>query len=176
MSKRIKIIFLCMIVFILLFACKDKNSDPQKLSIAVIPKGTTHMFWQSIHAGALKAEHELNIEVLWMGPEKEDDRQQQIALVDNQVMNQVSGIVLAPLDKLALRRPVRNAVEKNVPVLIIDSGLADSVFSYYIKIEKSFLRTGNLYCHRQGKDYEKINFDNRVFTGNRISQSLAVLK
>jgi uncharacterized membrane protein len=58
MFKEIKIIFLCMILFILQFACKDNVSDPQKLSIAVIPKGTTHMFWQSIHAGALKAKHE----------------------------------------------------------------------------------------------------------------------
>jgi ribose transport system substrate-binding protein len=138
MRYWLKIFFFFYILFIFLFACKDKSSAPEKLSIAVIPKGTTHMFWQSVHAGALKAKHELGVEVLWMGPEKEDDRQQQIALVDNQVMNQVSGIVLAPLDKISLRRPVRNAVEKKVPVLIIDSDLADSEDIY-----TSFVATDN---------------------------------
>ena len=28
-------------------------------TIAVIPKGTTHEFWKSIHAGAVKAQQEL---------------------------------------------------------------------------------------------------------------------
>ena len=52
-------------------------------TIAVIPKGTTHEFWKSIHAGAVKAERELNgkgikTEIIWKGPLKEDDRDQQI--------------------------------------------------------------------------------------------------
>ena len=32
-------------------ACAGGGS-PARLSIAVIPKGTSHVFWQSIHAGA----------------------------------------------------------------------------------------------------------------------------
>ena len=37
-------------------------------TIAVIPKGTTHEFWKSIHAGAVKASRELNVEIIWKGP------------------------------------------------------------------------------------------------------------
>jgi len=122
----------------ILLACKQRSADADKLTIAVIPKGTTHVFWQSIHAGALKAAHELDVNAIWLGPEKEDDRQQQIALVDNQVMNQVSGIVLAPLDEMALRRPVADAVQKGIPVVIIDSGLKDSEDVY-----TSFIATNN---------------------------------
>ena len=50
--------------------------------IAVIPKGTTHEFWKSVHAGAVKAERELNaggkevVHVIWQGLLKEDDREQ----------------------------------------------------------------------------------------------------
>jgi ribose transport system substrate-binding protein len=52
-------------------------AEPYK--IAVIPKGTTHEFWKSIHAGAKKAEMELkaagvNVQIIWKGPLKEDDR------------------------------------------------------------------------------------------------------
>jgi len=135
---RIKATAVLIIIIMILLACKQRSADADKLTIAVIPKGTTHVFWQSIHAGALKAAHELDVNAIWLGPEKEDDRQQQIALVDNQVMNQVSGIVLAPLDEMALRRPVADAVQKGIPVVIIDSGLKDSEDVY-----TSFIATNN---------------------------------
>ena len=80
--------------------------------IMVIPKGTTHEFWKTIHAGAKKAADELgNVELIWQGPQKEDDRVQQIQLVQNAIAAKVDGIVLAPLDSRALvgrsRRPWR---------------------------------------------------------------------
>ena len=71
--------------------------------IAVIPKGTTHSFWKSVQAGAEKAGQELGVEILWKGPLKEDDRAQQIAVVQQFVASGVSAIVLAPLDDTALR-------------------------------------------------------------------------
>jgi ribose transport system substrate-binding protein len=101
---------------------------PKSYTIAVIPKGTTHEFWKSINAGAFKARDELrakgyDIDVIWKGPLREDDRDQQIQVVENFTMRRVSGIVLAPLDSQALVRPVHNAIAARVPVVIIDSGL-----------------------------------------------------
>jgi ribose transport system substrate-binding protein len=130
---------LLFVLLIGLFACgSDGPGGQEEITIAVIPKGTTHIFWESVHAGAIKASVELGVEVRWVGPEKEDDRQQQIAVVDNQVLNQVSGIVLAPLDARALRRPVRDAVNRDVPVIIIDSDLYESEDIY-----TSFIATDN---------------------------------
>ena len=137
MVKWLSILISFTAVFCFL-SCERKTSSTQQMTISVIPKGTTHVFWISIHAGAIKASKELNVKAIWMGPEKEDNRQQQIALVDNQVMNQVDGIVLAPLDAMALRRPVRAAVRKNIPVVIIDSDLKDSEGIYV-----SFIATDN---------------------------------
>lgn len=96
--------------------------------IAVIPKGTTHEFWKSINAGAKKAELELkaqgiNVQIIWKGPLKEDDREQQIQVVENFVAQRVSGIVLAPLDRKGLVAPVEMATRGKIPVVIIDSGL-----------------------------------------------------
>jgi len=127
---------LCIVV---LFSCGEKKPKKERLTISVIPKGTTHIFWKSIHAGAVKASEEFDVDMVWIGTEKEDNRQQQIALVDNQVMNQVDGIVLAPLDGMALRRPVRTAVRGGIPVVIIDSDLIDSDAIY-----TSFVATDNL--------------------------------
>src|SRR5262245_24572400 len=97
-------------------------------TIAVIPKGTTHEFWKSVNAGAVKAQRELTaqgtkVDVIWKGPLREDDRDQQIQVVENFMAHQVSAIVLAPLDYQALVRPVHNAVRAKVPVVVIDSDL-----------------------------------------------------
>jgi ribose transport system substrate-binding protein len=99
--------------------------------VMVIPKGTTHEFWQSIHAGAVKAAEEHgDVEVIWQGPLKEDERGEQIKLVQEAVAKGVDGIVLAPLDAKALVDPVEQAIAKGIPVVIIDSGLeSDKVVS-----------------------------------------------
>jgi len=96
--------------------------------IAVIPKGTTHEFWNAIHAGARKAERELkaegvNLQVIWKGPLREDDREQQIQVVENFIGQRLSGLVLAPLDRRGLVAPVETAVRAKIPVVLIDSDL-----------------------------------------------------
>ena len=96
---------------------------PGAKNIAVIPKGTTHVFWKSVEAGARQAGQELGVNILWKGPLKENDRAQQIAIVEQFASEGVAGIVLAPLDDTALRRPVQAAMEKGTPVVIIDSAL-----------------------------------------------------
>lgn len=95
----------------------------KKLRIAVIPKGSTHEYWKSIHEGADKAAAELGCEIIFKGPMKEDDREDQIKVVDDQVSTKVDGIVLAPLDNVALARPANDAVKAGIKVVIIDSGL-----------------------------------------------------
>jgi ribose transport system substrate-binding protein len=99
------------------------------IEIAVIPKGTSHDFWKCIHAGARKAEAEVNaqgtvrLKVSWKGPLKEDETTDQVNLVDTFVSRGVDGIVLAPLDKAALLRPVQAATRIGIPVVVMDSGL-----------------------------------------------------
>jgi ribose transport system substrate-binding protein len=110
-----------------------------KLKIAVIPKGTTHLFWKSVEAGARKAEAELGVEIIWKGPLKENDRAQQIAIVEQFVTEGVSGIVLAPLDDAALVRPVSAAAQKKIPVVIFDSALKGEPGRDFV----SFVATNN---------------------------------
>ena len=100
-----------------------RRPDGGKTTIAVIPKGTSHVFWQSIHAGAAKAAQELDVDIIWRGPLREDDRASQVAEVEGFITRGVSGIVLAPLDEAALVGPVGDAARANIPVVIIDSGL-----------------------------------------------------
>jgi len=126
-------------------------ADPSKLTIAVIPKGTTHVFWQSIRAGAEKAGGELGVNIVWRGPLREDDRDAQVSEVQNAVSRGVSGICLAPLDESALVQPVQEAQQKKIPVVIFDSGLKGSDYV-------SFVATDNLKGGRLG--------------GERLAQSI----
>lgn len=95
-----------------------------RLRIAVVPKGTTHEFWKSVHAGAVKASRELDVDVVWKGPLKEDDLKAQVDVVSTFVAQGVSGIVLAPLNDTALRAPVHAATQNKIPVVVFDSDLA----------------------------------------------------
>ena len=100
-----------------------KEAGGGGLTIAVIPKATSHVFWQSIHAGAEKAAQELGVKVIWRGPTREDDRDSQVSEVEGFISRGVNGIVLAPLDESALVSPVSAAGRAKIPVVIIDSGL-----------------------------------------------------
>ncbi|HYX81811.1 MAG TPA: substrate-binding domain-containing protein [Gemmatimonadales bacterium] len=118
------------------FGCRQSGS--RAVSIAVIPKGTTHEFWKSIHAGAVQAARELSeeqgatpVKIIWKGPLREDDREQQIQVVEGFASQGVQGIVLAPLDDRALARPVEEAKRAGVPTVIIDSRLeSDAIVSF----------------------------------------------
>ncbi len=100
--------------------------------IAVIPKGTTHEFWKTVHAGAIKAGREEGADIIWQGPAKEDDRKGQIEVVQNFTSRGLDAIVLAPLDETALARPVEAAVKRGIPVIIIDSDLKSKAFSSFV--------------------------------------------
>lgn len=136
-------------------ACSEKTSGPsgsgtaKTLRIAVIPKGTTHEFWKSIHAGAVRAEHELGVKIIWKGPQKEDDRAQQITVVEDFISSGVDGIVLAPLDDRALMRPVQDAAREKIPVVIIDSALQGSDYVSYVATDN--YKGGVLAARRLGE-------------------------
>lgn len=142
-------------------ACRKKEAGPpsssgRTLDIAVIPKGTTHEFWKAIHSGAARAGRELGVEILWKGPQREDDRAQQITVVEDFISSGVDGIVLAPLDDRALMRPVQDALREKIPVVIIDSALQGSDYVSYVATDNykggvlAARRLGEL-LHGQGK-------------------------
>jgi len=122
---------------ILVVGCSDKASDPaaggpKKLRIAMIPKGTTHEFWKSVHFGGDRAAKEENVELLWEGPLLENDTESQIRIVESVIAKKVDGICLAPNDSQALIAIVKQAKGRKIPTVIFDSGLEapESIVSY----------------------------------------------
>jgi ribose transport system substrate-binding protein len=109
------------------------GGPPKRLRIAVIPKGTTHEFWKSVHYGAEEAARLHGVDVIWRGSLQESDRSGQINVVQNFVTQKVDGICLAPLASQALVAPVTEARDSGIPVVIFDSGLDDdSIIVSYV--------------------------------------------
>jgi ribose transport system substrate-binding protein len=145
--------YLLLLCSVSLLALTAFAADPP-YTIAVIPKGTTHEFWKSVNAGAVKAERELTaqgtkVKIIWKGPLREDDRDQQIQVVENFMARQVSAIVLAPLDSQALVRPVHNATRAKVPVVIIDSDLKSDEYVSFVATDN--YKGGQLAGEQMGK-------------------------
>lgn len=113
---------------VLTVGCVSSSSTPdgkKKLRIAVVPKGTAHEFWKSIHAGAQKAAEERGVEIIWKGPQIENDTAGQINTVRDFITKGVDGICLAPNHSQSLVEVVEEASLSDIPVVVFDSGLAE---------------------------------------------------
>jgi ribose transport system substrate-binding protein len=122
-----------LLVVALLPGCSSETTPASnRITLAVIPKGTSHAFWQSVHAGARRAARELGVEIVWRGPLREDDRDAQISEVENAIGRGVSGIAVAPLDETALVQPVESAQRRGIPVVIFDSGLKSDQYVSFV--------------------------------------------
>jgi ribose transport system substrate-binding protein len=117
--------------------------------IAVVPKGLTHEFWQSIRRGAeraaadLKAEDGIRVEILWDGPSKESDAQDQIKIINQKSSQGIQGLVLAPQDSKAMVPSVEQCVANNIPVVVIDSGLDEAVLKEKPDLIVKYVATNN---------------------------------
>jgi ribose transport system substrate-binding protein len=107
-------------------AADNLPASETKHVIAVIPKGTTHIYWQSVKAGAEAAGKEFGYVIQWNGPERETDRERQIQIIEDFIVQKVDGVVLAPLDRDALVPSVDKLASMKIPCAIVDSGINTS--------------------------------------------------
>src|SRR5215469_2181871 len=140
---------LCMVL-----SCNRHSDSAKSYTIAVIPQGSTHEYWKSIHAGALKAAQELKsqgvaVNIIWKAPLREDDREQQTQVVEGFISQNVSGIVLAPFDSHALVRPVEEAAAAGIPTLVVDSGLDSQKIISFVATDNK--KGGALAADQMGK-------------------------
>lgn len=113
---------------ILLASCQRSR----KKIIAVVPKGTAHLFWVSVEAGAMAAGQDFGVEVLWNGPPVETDYSRQIEIVDSMVARRVDALAVAPTERQALVRPINRAIAQGIPVTVFDSGLDSNNYLCFV--------------------------------------------
>jgi ribose transport system substrate-binding protein len=148
-------LFSALVIALLFVAGCGKSGDKgaagkdKKITIAVIPKGTTHEFWKAVHAGAIKASKELGVEIVWKGPLREDDREEQNQIMETFISSGASGIVLAPLDDRALLPTVTEAKGRGISTVIIDSNLQGDVHASFVATDN--YKGGTLAAERMGE-------------------------
>lgn len=140
---RYPILLLSLFSFTLSAVAEEKA----KPVIALIPKGSAHVFWKSVESGALKAGEDLGVQVLWSAPEREDDRRQQMGMVDSMIIRKVDVLCLAPLDGVALREKAEKATKANIPVIIFDSPLSKAE-----GVSISYVGTDNFAAGKRGAE------------------------
>lgn len=120
---------LCSLAAILILAgC----GGSRKKVIGVVPKGTSHLFWVSVQAGAMAAGHDLGVEVLWNGPATETEYSRQIEIVDSMIARHVDGLALAAQDRTALDASLDRAARAGIPVTVFDSGVDSTNYMTFV--------------------------------------------
>src|SRR5947209_3018683 len=94
-----------------------------KKTIAVIPKGTSALFWVSVHAGAAAAGQQLGVNIVWNGPAQETEYDRQVQIVDSMIARHVDGLAIAAAERKALVPPIDRAAALGIPVTVFDSGV-----------------------------------------------------
>lgn len=150
MKKALPIVVLVVIAIVFMaIGIANKGKEPGKYQIAVIPKGTTHIFWQSIYRGAKDAGEEAGVEIFWHGPERESSREKQIQIVEDFIARKISGVVLAPIDSTALVPQVERLYAKKIPCVIIDSGIDTDKYVSFIATDN--YKGGVMAARRMGE-------------------------
>ena len=133
---------------ILLFLAAGCNRDNKRV-IAVIPKGNAQQYWQSVHAGAIKAARESNVEIIWSGTPTETDFNGQLQIVDAMINRRVDAIAVAPIDRKVIVSVVERAAREKVPVIVFDSGIDTEQFVSQVATDN--FGAGQLAAERIGK-------------------------
>ena len=127
--------------FVLLSNC---NRD-HVTTVAMIPKASADIFWQSVHAGAVKSSMDHGVRIVWDGPPNETDIATEMQIVETMINRHVDAIALAPSDKSAFKIVVERAAEAHIPVVIYDSGIDTDNY-------RTFVATDNYLGGEMGAD------------------------
>ena len=120
-----------------------------KKVIGVVPQGRSHLFWQSIHAGAEAAARETGVEIIWNGPASETDYNGQLQIIDAMINRRVDAIAVSPIDRKAMVSVVERAARENIPVIIFDSAIDTEL--YTARVATDNYQAGRLAARRMGE-------------------------
>jgi len=123
---------------VMLFCLGCHSGAP--FTVAVIPRTSGTGLWEPEHGGAEAAALHARAHIYWNAPTREDDVEGQIAIVNQVISKGYEGLVLAPDQALALIAPVRRAVARGIPTVIVSSPLplpAGEKLSYILNDEET---------------------------------------
>jgi ribose transport system substrate-binding protein len=107
----------------------------------LIVKGTDIDFWKSVNAGAQAAASTYDVNVSMIGPTIEKDYSQQVSLLEASIARRPDAIILAAADYNLLANPVQDAINKGIPVIMVDSDVDNPRTVAYVGTDNAKLGT-----------------------------------
>lgn len=92
-------------------------------TIAVIPRASGTLLWEPLREGVGSVMHGTELRMQWNTSLDEGDVESQLKLLDEAIAGRVRGIIFVPDETLASRNSVLDAVNRQIPVVIVDDEL-----------------------------------------------------
>ncbi|HTU48542.1 MAG TPA: substrate-binding domain-containing protein [Bryobacteraceae bacterium] len=103
-----------------------------RATVAVVPKASADIFWQSVHAGAVKGGWDNRVDIIWDGPPNETDIAGEMKIMETMIDRRVDAIAVAPSDRSAFKIVVDRAAAAGIPVVIYDSGIDTDKYATFV--------------------------------------------
>lgn len=149
-SKKLGILIMATMMVSILGGCgragASATGETKKVKIAVVLKAINSDYWKQVKAGAVDAGKALNVEVKVVGPNAETDIAGQASMMEDQIVRDVSALIVAPSQPSAALTTFDKADAAKIPVILIDT---DAKWDK----KKSFVGTGNEAGGKVGGDY-----------------------
>ena len=123
MNKKVfKILALCLSILLTVGLCGCKKTESK--TIAVVAKGESHAFWQSVKKGCEDAASKYGYTITFRGPASESakDLPSQVEMVQSALSNNPKGLVVATIGE-GFTDLMKQAYNMKIPVVEFDSGL-----------------------------------------------------
>lgn len=101
----------------------ESRKSPVFPTIALIPQTAGALVWDVEHLGARDAASKLRYHIYWNAPTSENDVAGQVSLIDKVSRGNYTGMVLAPIQPLAILSPVRRVLAAGIPVAVVSAEL-----------------------------------------------------
>lgn len=121
------------LIFIMTVGCvsyvvrNSERTEPMasstKMQVTLITKSTNSAFWKSVYSGAGAAATEYNLDLVFEGPEVEEDYETQNRMIREAVKKGTDAIVFSAVDYEANAEAIDEAARAGVKIVIIDSGV-----------------------------------------------------
>lgn len=108
------------------------DSVSVRRKVYLITKGKDSDFWSQVYAGARTACAEYNMELIYLGPDNEEDYQTQNLLIDEAVNNDADAIVFSAIDYEKNAEKINWAANQGVIIINIDSEVDSKKIHCYI--------------------------------------------
>lgn len=147
------VIISSIIMFILfyLFSTLLRDDKEQLIYVVSKTKSENSTFWHSVERGVRVATEELGLSLMFDGPEREIDIDDQIALMEKGLELEPTAIILAASDYEALADISQKIVDAGIPLVTLDSDVN-------ISNPHSFIATDN--------------YEASYFLGNKMAETL----